>query len=94
MTDFMTRARHIHQQRLILSEPETGWSREDYDRELAAYAVERGRAPQTATMHTETAVALGIPLSTVKTRLYRTTSQMRAALDADARLPLAHREAM
>lgn len=60
MTDFMTRARHIHQQRLILSEPETGWSREDYDRELAAYAVERGRAPQTATMRTETAVALGL----------------------------------
>jgi hypothetical protein len=60
MTDFVTRARQIRQQRLILSEPETGWSREDYDRELAAYAVERGRAPQTATMHTETAVTLGL----------------------------------
>ena len=60
MTDIATRARHIRQQRLILSQPEAGWSREDYDRELAVYAVERGRAPQTATMHTETAVALGL----------------------------------
>jgi RNA polymerase sigma factor (sigma-70 family) len=42
----------------------------------------------------ETAVALGLPLGTVKTRLYRTTRQMRAALDAQARLPLAHREAV
>jgi RNA polymerase sigma-70 factor (ECF subfamily) len=37
----------------------------------------------------ETAVALGLPEGTAKTRLYRTTSQMRAALDAEARLPLA-----
>ena len=36
----------------------------------------------------ETAEALGLPVGTVKTRLYRTTAQMRAALDADARLPL------
>jgi RNA polymerase sigma factor (sigma-70 family) len=36
----------------------------------------------------ETAVVLGLPEGTVKTRLYRTTSQMRAALDAEARLPL------
>jgi hypothetical protein len=60
MTDPTTREQHTRQQRLTLAEPETGWSREDYDRELAAYAVERGRAPQTATMHTETAVALGL----------------------------------
>ena len=60
MTDSMTRARHARQQRLILTEPVTGWSRQDYDRELAAYAAERGRAPQTATMHTETAVTLGL----------------------------------
>jgi RNA polymerase sigma factor (sigma-70 family) len=37
----------------------------------------------------ETAEALGLPLGTVKTRLYRTTTQMRAMLDAAAR-----REAM
>ena len=60
MTDPTTRARHPRQQRLILSEPDTGWSREDYDHALAAYVAERGRAPQTATMHTETAAALGL----------------------------------
>jgi RNA polymerase sigma-70 factor (ECF subfamily) len=36
----------------------------------------------------ETATALGLPLGTVKTRLYRTTAQMRASLDADGRLAL------
>lgn len=60
MTDVISAARDIRQQRSILSKPVTGWSREDYDRELATYAVERGRAPQTATMHTQTAVALGL----------------------------------
>jgi hypothetical protein len=60
MTDPTTRARHTRQQRLILSEPDTGWSREDYEHELATYVAERGRAPQTATMHTETAAALGL----------------------------------
>ena len=42
----------------------------------------------------DTAMALGLPVGTVKTRLYRTTSQMRAVLDADARLPHATREAV
>ena len=36
----------------------------------------------------ETAEALGLPVGTVKTRLYRTTTQMRAILDAEARLSL------
>ena len=38
-------------------------------------------------MH-ETAEVLGLPVGTVKSRLSRATQQMRAALDADARLPL------
>jgi RNA polymerase sigma-70 factor (ECF subfamily) len=33
----------------------------------------------------DTAAALGLPVGTVKTRLYRSTRQMRAALDAAAR---------
>jgi RNA polymerase sigma factor (sigma-70 family) len=41
----------------------------------------------------ETAEALGLPVATVKTRLYRTTAQMRATLDAQARVPLLRREA-
>src|SRR5262245_42170189 len=36
----------------------------------------------------ETALALRLPVGTVKSRLSRTTQQLRAALDADARLPL------
>jgi RNA polymerase sigma factor (sigma-70 family) len=38
-------------------------------------------------MH-ETALALGLPVGTVKSRLNRTKRQMRATLEADARLPV------
>ncbi len=37
----------------------------------------------------ETALALGLPVGTVKSRLFRISQQLRATLDADARLPLA-----
>jgi RNA polymerase sigma-70 factor (ECF subfamily) len=39
----------------------------------------------------ETADIVGIPVGTVKSRISRATQQMRAALDADARLPLIQR---
>lgn len=48
------------QERVTLSEPEHGWSREEYERALSAYVEEHGRAPQTVTMHPETAAALGV----------------------------------
>ena len=38
------------------------------------------------------AVALGLPVSTVKSRLYRTTAEMRSRLDARARLSVSGRE--
>jgi RNA polymerase sigma-70 factor (ECF subfamily) len=41
----------------------------------------------------ETALALGVPVGTVKSRLYRTTQQMRATLEADARVSLTERRA-
>ena len=36
----------------------------------------------------ETALVMGLPVGTVKSRLSRTTRQMRATLDARARMPL------
>jgi RNA polymerase sigma-70 factor (ECF subfamily) len=36
----------------------------------------------------ETSEIMGVPVGTVKSRLSRTTQQLRAALDAEARLPL------
>jgi hypothetical protein len=60
LTDTYTYARHARQKRLMLTKPNNGWSREDYDRDLRAYIDERGRAPQTVTMHPETAATLGL----------------------------------
>jgi hypothetical protein len=48
------------QERVTVRAPAGGWSQESYDRALAAYAAERGREPQTATMHPDTALALGL----------------------------------
>jgi hypothetical protein len=48
------------QKRVTLHEPESGWSAATYDRDLEAYVAEFGRAPQTVTMHPETATALGL----------------------------------
>jgi RNA polymerase sigma-70 factor (ECF subfamily) len=43
-------------------------------------------------MH-ETALALGLPVGTVKSRLHRTLRQMRATLDSGARLPFVEERA-
>lgn len=51
---------HLRQKRLALAEPDAGWSRDVYDRELGAYAAARGRPPQTVTMHPDTAHVLGL----------------------------------
>lgn len=48
------------QERIILHEPDAGWSTADYGRDLEAYAAEFGRTPQTVTMHPDTAAALGL----------------------------------
>jgi hypothetical protein len=48
------------QKRLMLTEPELGWSRDAYERELRVYVAERGRGPQTVTMHPTTADALAL----------------------------------
>lgn len=45
--------------RVVLLEPEVGWSRAFFDREMAQYAEDRGAAPRTATLHPDTMTALG-----------------------------------
>jgi hypothetical protein len=45
--------------RVVLIEPEAGWSRAFFDREMAQYAEDRGAAPRTATLHPDTMTALG-----------------------------------
>lgn len=45
--------------RVVLLEPDQGWTRAFFDREMAQYAHDRGAAPRTATLHPETMVALG-----------------------------------
>ena len=47
--------------RVILDRPDSGWSAALYFRDLASYAAECGFAPQTVTMHPDTAAALGLP---------------------------------
>ncbi len=45
--------------RVVLLEPDAGWSRAFFDREMAQYAEDRGAAPRTATLHPDTMAALG-----------------------------------
>lgn len=60
MTESTIHAVHARQKRLMLTEPELGWSRDAYERELRVYVAERGRGPQTVTMHPTTADALAL----------------------------------
>lgn len=45
--------------RVVLLEPDEGWTRAFFDREMAQYAFDRGAAPRTATLHPETMRVLG-----------------------------------
>ena len=45
--------------RVVLLEPDEGWTRAFFDREMAQYACDRGAAPRTATLHPETMRVLG-----------------------------------
>jgi hypothetical protein len=45
--------------RIMILEPDEGWTRTFYDRQIAQYARDRGAAPRTVTLHPETMAAFG-----------------------------------
>jgi hypothetical protein len=52
---------HEHLQgKVTFHQPDAGWSAKSYEQELKEYVAVRGRAPQSVTMHPDTAVALGL----------------------------------
>lgn len=48
------------QGKVTFQEPDEGWSADAYEQELNEYVAVRGRAPQSVTMHPDTAAALGL----------------------------------
>jgi hypothetical protein len=48
------------QGKVTFHEPDAGWSAESYEQELREYVAVRGRAPQSVTMHPDTAASLGL----------------------------------
>jgi hypothetical protein len=52
---------HEHLQgKVTFHEPDGGWSAEAYEQKLGEYVAVRGRAPQSVTMHPDTAAALDL----------------------------------
>ena len=45
--------------RVMILEPDEGWTRAFYDCQIAQYALDRGAAPRTITLHPDTMSALG-----------------------------------
>jgi len=59
-TDLQGREHEHLQGKVTFHEPEAGWSAEAYEQKLDEYVAVRGRAPQSVTMHPETAHTLGL----------------------------------
>ena len=55
-----TREQSQRQKKVLINEPDAGWSDESYTREIDDYIAAHGRAPQTITMHPETMHAVGL----------------------------------
>jgi hypothetical protein len=45
--------------RIVLQQPDEGWSRAFYDRQIEQYTRDRGAPPHTITLHPDTLTALG-----------------------------------
>jgi hypothetical protein len=51
--------------KVTFREPDGGWNAESYEQQLGEYVAVRGRAPQSVTMHPDTAHALGLAEGTI-----------------------------
>src|SRR5687767_5905317 len=61
---------HEHLQgKVTFHQPDAGWSAKSYEQGLEEYVAVRGRAPQSVTMHPDTAAALGLSEGTVDSSL-------------------------
>jgi hypothetical protein len=49
--------------RATITEPREGWTRPFYECHIAQYAIDRGAAPRTVTLHPETMASLGFGVS-------------------------------
>jgi hypothetical protein len=71
------------QGKVTFHEPDAGWSADAYERELNEYVAVRGRAPQSVTMHPDTAVALGLEDGNVDPSLTRNAPFLVTSSDYD-----------
>ena len=75
---------HEHLQgKVTFYEPDAGWSAEAYEQELEEYVAVRGRAPQSVTMHPDTAVALGLDGGNADSSLMRNIPFLVTSPDYD-----------
>ena len=59
-TDVLEQTTPHLQGKVTFHEPVGGWNADSYEQELGEYVAVRGRAPQSVTMHPDTAAALGL----------------------------------
>jgi hypothetical protein len=71
------------QGKVTFYEPDAGWSAEVYEQELEEYVAVRGRAPQSVTMHPDTAVALGLDGGNADSSLMRNIPFLVTSPDYD-----------
>ena len=71
------------QGKVTFREPDGGWSADAYEKELNEYVAVRGRAPQSVTMHPDTAAALGLDDGNVDPSLTRNVPFLVTSPDYD-----------
>jgi hypothetical protein len=71
------------QGKVTFYEPDAGWSAEAYEQKLGEYVAVRGRAPQSVTMHPDTAAALDLDDGNTDPSLTRNIPFLITSLDYD-----------